>query len=711
AALLAAAAVLALWLAATMRSALARGGKGGAEAVAVVDSAPHAVLVVDALGRVTRANAKAALLLDASVLGLVGSSIEKWLRAGAPMKQERVGAWLESAARGGVARRADGRELPVELRVGQGELSGEPLFVIVLMDRSEQPDAKQQVQAAKDDAARARQRQSDLVQAMHQEIRTPMSRVMGMAHLLKDSQLSGVQQGYVDSLMRSAQTMMTFVTDVLDLAKAEQGTLQLVEAPFEVRGLLEEVGTRCGPQAEANRVRLETRVTERTPLRVMGDASRLKQVLITIVGNGIRFAADGRVSLTADGEPNGHQVRLHLTVTDTGPGMDAETTRRLLAPDPTTVSKLAGGGLGLAMAKHLVELMGGKLRVTSLQGEGSTFACTLVLRAAERQPEVAGAVPAKLAGARALVVDGSPADAQATREWMRSWGMRVETSATAEEAIGALKRAAAEGDPVEIALVDRQTLGETADAFARRLRADAAIAGVGLLVATPPEAPVGEAQQLAHAGCDAVLAKPLGAAVLSRTLAAVADKPRHERGNGVLVAHGGEAHAPRRPIEHANGHIPVIEEASVPRRAAPAATDTRVRVLLAEDNRVNQIVATNLLQRLGCRVEVVSDGAEAVKAASRHEFDVVLMDIIMPNLDGLAATQLIRRLPAPFHGPHIIAMGTSASPDERDRYLAAGMNDVIPKPLTPEAVQAALERRPAGLDRRRTPVDEAVAVH
>jgi len=288
------------------------------------------------------------------------------------------------------------------------------------------------------------------------------------------------------------------------------------------------------------------------------------------------------------------------------------------------------------------------------------------------------------------------------REFLRSFGMRVESTTTPEEAMGHLRRAAADGDPVEVALVDRQTVGEHGDAFARRLRAEPAIAGVGLLISTPTSS-AAEAERLGAAGCDAVLAKPFGAQALSRTLAAVVQKPRAERGRGPIIRGetlSGLVHsAPRPASERPDGHIPIVEEPSVRRPAAPEAEDTRLRVLLAEDNRVNQIVATNLLQRLGCRVEVVGDGADAVRQASRHEFDVIFMDIQMPNMDGLAATRLIRQLEGTHATAHIIALGTSASPEERDRYLAAGMDDVVIKPITPEGIQGALERRPAGLER------------
>jgi CheY-like chemotaxis protein len=378
--------------------------------------------------------------------------------------------------------------------------------------------------------------------------------------------------------------------------------------------------------------------------------------------------------------------------------MDQESARRLLAKDHTTVSKLAGGGLGVSLSKHIVELLKGKLEVKTLQGEGTTFYFTLVLKATEGAMEAAEPATTRvLAGARAVVVEGSAADAKVTREWLRSWGMRVETMATPEEAISHMRKAAAEGDPIEVALVDRQTMGDHADAFARRLRQEPGIAGTGLLVSTNAAHP-GDVEALSAAGCDAMLVRPFGAQALSRTLAAVVEKPRDERGKGAMIR--GEtlgAPASKGPHERVDGHIAIVEDSSVRRPSAPEpVVDTRLRVLLAEDNRVNQIIAANLLKSLGCRVEVVNDGAEAVRTAARHEFDVIFMDIQMPHMDGPAATSLIRRLAAPFGRPHIIAMGTSASPDEHDRYLAAGMNDVVVKPLTPESVQAALERRPAG---------------
>lgn len=529
-----------------------------------------------------------------------------------------------------------------------------------------------------------------------------MSRVMGMAHLLKDSALSQVQQGYVESLMRSSQMMMTFVTDVLDLSKIESGALQLIEAPFDVRAAVTEVTALCQAQAREHGTTLDAHIKDRTPSWVVGDAGRFRQVLINLVGNGIRFAPSGRVDVRLEGTRDDRDATVTIKVSDNGPGMDAETRRRLFAKDHTTVSTLAGGGLGISMAKHLAELMRGKLEVNSLQGEGTTFTFTVRLQVAERVEATESAARSTLAGQRALLVDNSPEGTQVTRELLRSFGMRVETTTTAEEAIGHLRRAAADGDPVEIAMVDRQTVGEQGDAFARRLRADPAIAGVGLLIATNGTG-AAEADRLGAAGCDAVLAKPFGAQALSRTLAAVVQKPRAERGTGPIIR--GETltasvAAPKPTGARADGQIPIIEESSAHRAdAAPRVADGRLRVLLAEDNRVNQIVATNLLQRLGCRVEVVGDGTEAVRQAARHEFDVIFMDIQMPAMDGITATQMIRQLDAKHARVHIIALGTSASPEERDRYMAAGMDDVVIKPITPEAIQGALERRPAGLER------------
>ncbi len=671
------------------------------ELAVVVESAPNAVLVTDARGQITRANKRAVHLLDAPASTLVGTSIDRWLRHGTSFHPDRVAQWLEAAGRDGKARRADGDEVPVDVRVGTGEPDGQRIHIVVLLDRTAMHSAEQALRDARSEADRARGAQTEMLSVMHQGIRTPMSRVMGMAHLLRDTTLSPVQQGYVESLMRSSQMMMTFVTDVLDLAKLEAGALQLIEAPFDVRTAVTEVASLCAPQAEANGTALEAQIRDKTPGWVIGDAGRFRQVLINLVGNGIKFAPGGRVDLRLEGSRDDMDVVIKVEVRDNGPGMDAETQRRLLAKDHTTVSKLAGGGLGISMAKHLAELMRGKLEVKSLQGEGTTFKFTVRLKAAEGLDSQDAATASSLAGTRALVVEGATAESQVTREWLRSFGMRVESTTTAEEAIGHLRRAAADGDPVEVALVDRQTVGEQGDAFARRLRAEPAIAGVGLLIANTSLA-AGEAERLGAAGCDAVLTKPYGAQALSRTLAAVVQKPRAERGRGPIIR--GEtltAAGPSRPAgERVDGHIPIVEEPSLPRRKAPTpVADTRLRVLLAEDNRVNQIVATNLLQRMGCRVEVVGDGAEAVRHASRSDFDVIFMDIQMPNMDGITATQMIRKLTSPSSRAHIIALGTSASPEERDRYLAAGMDDAVIKPITPEAIQGALERRPAGMDR------------
>ncbi|MFN0098964.1 MAG: response regulator [Gemmatimonadaceae bacterium] len=674
---------------------------GSAEANVVVEAAPNAVLVVDDKGVIMRANRKATQMLDADASALAGSPIDRWIETGVPFKPERLSSWLEGAAKGAKAHRGDGEHVNVDVRVGSGDAKGKRLYIVVLVDGTTSRGAEKAMKEARDEAEKTRKSQQEFVGLVHNEIRSPMSRVVGMAHLLKDTSLSDVQRGYVESMMRSAQSMMTFVTDVLDLNKIENGSLQLVEAPFDLRVAVSEVAELCEPQATVAQTRIDARITEKTPMWVIGDSSRLRQVLINLVGNGIKFAPGGRVELKIDGARDGTDVKLTVQVKDNGPGMDQESARRLLAKDHTTVSKLAGGGLGVSLSKHIVELMKGKLEVKTLQGEGTTFFFTLVLKATEGAMEAAEPATTRvLAGARAVVVEGSADDAKVTREWLRSWGMRVETMATPEEAISHMRRAAAEGDPIEVALVDRQTMGDHADAFARRMRQEPGIAGVGLLVSTNAAQP-GDLEALGSAGCDATLVRPYGALALSRTLAAVVQKPKDERGKGPMIR--GEtlgAPSPRAAYERADGHIAIVEDTSLRRPSAPEPVeDLRLRVLLAEDNRVNQIIAANLLKSLGCRVEVVNDGAEAVRTAARHEFDVIFMDIQMPHMDGPAATSLIRRLAPPFGRAHIIAMGTSASPDEHDRYLAAGMNDVVVKPLTPESVAAALQRRPAGVER------------
>lgn len=686
-------------------SRLQGGATGGSsEAHVVVEAAPNAVLVVDDKGMITRANRKATQMLDADTSDLVESSIDRWIETGVPFKPERLSSWLEGAAKGAKARRGDGSHVGVDVRVGSGDAKGKRLYIVVLVDGTTSRGAEKAMKDARDEAEKTRKSQQEFVGLVHNEIRSPMSRVMGMAHLLKDTSLSEVQRGYVESMMRSAQTMMSFVTDVLDLNKIENGSLQLVEAPFDLRMAVSEVAELCEAQATAAQTRIDARITEKTPMWVIGDASRLRQVLINLVGNGIKFAPGGRVELRLDGARDGTDVKLTVQVKDNGPGMDQESARRLLAKDHTTVSKLAGGGLGVSLSKHLVELMKGKLEVKTLQGEGTTFFFTLMLKATEGAMEAAEPATTRvLAGARAVVVEGSADDAKVTREWLRSWGMRVETMATSEEAIGHMRRAAAEGDPIEVALVDRQMMGANGDAFARRMRQEPGISGTGLLVSTSAANP-GDIDALGAAGCDAMLVRPFGAQALSRTLAAVVQKPRDERGKGPMIR-GETLGAPtaKGTTEKADGQIAIVEDASVRRPSAPEPVeDTRLRVLLAEDNRVNQIIAVNLLKSLGCRVEVVGDGAEAVRTAARNEFDVIFMDIQMPHMDGPAATSLIRRLAPPFGRPHIIAMGTSASPDEHDRYLAAGMNDVVVKPLTPESVAAVLERRPAGVERAMT---------
>ena len=523
---------------------------------------------------------------------------------------------------------------------------------------------------AKDAAEAASRAKSQFLANMSHEIRTPMNGVLGMAELLHDTELSDRQKRFAGTIRTSGEALLSIINDILDLSKIEAGKLEIEHLDFEPRTVLEDVAELLSERARAKNLELAVRLDESVPARVRGDPHRLRQVLMNLVGNAMKFTEEGDVTVVCAGvreDPDeasaGTAQRLRFEIHDTGIGISPEQQGRLFQTfaqaDGSTTRKYGGTGLGLAIAKELVLLMGGEIGVKSEPGRGSTFWFTMGAEAPlEPSPEAPDGHD--VAGERLLIVEDNPTNRVILEEQARSWGMVVETASDGLRALARLRDSASRGERFALALIDMKMPRMGGLEFIRAAKADPALADLPVVVLTSLGAE-GEAAQAREAGAAAYLAKPVRQRELRRVISATL-----------------------RPAE-----------ASESQAAARATKRVRFagRVLLAEDNAVNREVALGMLDSLGIRADVAHDGREAVARVASAGYDLILMDCQMPELDGYAATAQIRsgerggdvRVP-------IVALTANALDGDRGACLAAGMDDYLAKPFSLEQLRSLLAR-------------------
>ena len=520
-----------------------------------------------------------------------------------------------------------------------------------------------QLAEARDDAMEASRLKSEFLATMSHEIRTPMNGVIGLTDLLQRTQLDDHQRRLTENLEGAGMTLLAIINDILDLSKIEAGKLELEAADFDVRAVFDQVASVLGGPAHDKGLELVIACQPDVPVQLRGDPVRFGQIVSNLGSNAVKFTDQGEVVIEARvARQTPREVVLQVDVTDTGVGIAAEARERLFEAftqaDLSTTRRHGGTGLGLAISRQLVEAMGGELQVTSEPGQGSTFSFTARLARTAGAAGRSFDAPQHLQGRRILIVDDNAANRLAIDTQLAAWQLRPVAVGSAPEALATLREAARSGNPFEVALLDLVMPGTNGIELAREVRADPSLSGTHLLLLSSDQRI--SRQDMAEVGIHASLGKPVREAEL------------HDALLGVLT--------PRAP------DLREMQEAA-------GAGGLGARVLVVEDNPVNQLVATGLLESLGCTADVAVDGVEAVeRLTGQHGYDVVLMDCRMPRLDGYDATRQVRANEAPGSHVPIIAMTASALEGERERCLAAGMDDYLTKPVHAAELEAAVRQ-------------------
>jgi len=574
-------------------------------------------------------------------------------------------------------------------RDSSGQIGGALLSGHDVTDMVEgQARAQAAMANARDKADAANEAKSEFLANMSHEIRTPMNGVIGMNSLLLRTSLTADQRKYAEAVSVSADCLLNLINDILDISKLEAGKVELEHIAFTLADGVEDVVELLSPRAAEKGLEVAAYLDAGARRRFLGDPTRLRQIVLNLLANALKFTERGYVAVDIRSRPAGPgHTHLRMEIQDTGIGLSDEAKSKLFRKfqqaDGSVTRKYGGTGLGLSICRQLVELMGGHIGVEDRRGGGSTFWVELTLADARQTVADRPAASRSLADLKVLVVDDIDINRRIFSMQLQAEGAEVSEAEDGPSALSAIVGADARGAPFDIVLLDQRMPGMTGDQVAAKIRGNRALAQPRLVLATAIGASIG-AEMAAKAGLDAVLVKPVRREVLLERLCALA-----AQGVGApdVAASAWTSEASLEAVWTPEQQSPPLELIQEALQAAD-----RGRILLAEDNEINTMLATTILNAAGYEVECVVNGAEAVEAARLRTFDLILMDMQMPVMDGLQATRLIRALSAPANAVPIVAMTANAMRKDQDACLGAGMNDFISKPIDPEAFLGVVAR-------------------
>src|SRR5881398_1959108 len=638
---------------------------------ALIASTPVAIAVLDNQRTVRSVNPAFVTLFGYSATEVTGASIDGLI---VPESLRSESGDLEARARAGEIvrveierRRKDGRPIQVRLSAAAVKAAPEGGLVALYEDISDRKAAEQAMRAARELAERVARARSAFLANMSHEIRTPMNAVLGFVELVLDTELQVEQRRALELVRSSSEALLTILNDILDYSKIEAEHLELESIPFDLPKVVHATATLLAVRAREKHLELTVDVPPDVPHLVRGDPTRLRQVLMNLIGNAIKFTEEGEVDVSAAWvASHGERTSVRFLVRDTGIGISEQQRATIFdeftQADASMTRRYGGTGLGLAIARRLVALMGGDLTVTSEIGRGSEFSFTLPFPVEATAAAQAPGRRASLGGRRLLVVDDNETNRRILRDMLGAEGVAVHEAHRADIGLEALHRAATAGTPFDLAILDAQMPDRDGFELATAIRADAQLARTRLLILTSA-GQRGDGERCRQLGIQAYLTKPIARADLIEAVGTVLAGTPSAAGGADLVT-----------------------------RHSIAESRHTLRILLAEDNPVNQQVATAMLLKRGHQVDVVANGREAVDAVAAERYDVVLMDIQMPEMDGFEATARIRALPQGGTLP-IIALTAHALSGERERCLERGMTGYLAKPFKAHDLFAVVEGR------------------